>query len=56
MAKRTNSQYIKLVSTAGTGYYYTTKINPKTAEAKLEFRKYDPVIRQHVVFKEAKMK
>ena len=56
MAKRTNSQYIKLVSTADTGYYYTTKKNPKTATEKLELKKYDPVVRKHVVFKEAKMK
>lgn len=56
MAKRTNSQYIKLVSTAGTGFYYTTKKNPRTATEKLEFRKYDPVARKHVTFKEAKLK
>jgi len=56
MAKRTNSQYIKLVSTAGTGYYYVTKRNPKTAEGKLTLRKYDPVIRQHVDFLETKLK
>ena len=56
MAKRTNSQYIKLVSTAGTGFYYTTKKNPRTATEKLEFRKYDPVARKHVPFKEAKLK
>jgi len=56
VAKRTNSQYIKLVSTADTGFYYTTKKNPKTATEKLELRKYDPVARKHVVFKEAKMK
>ncbi|MCP4355310.1 MAG: 50S ribosomal protein L33 [Proteobacteria bacterium] len=56
MAKRTNSQYIKLVSTAGTGYYYVTKINPKTAEGKISLNKYDPVIRKHVEFKEAKLK
>ena len=56
MAKRTNSQYIKLVSTADTGYFYTTKKTPKTATEKLELRKYDPVVRKHVAFKEAKMK
>lgn len=56
MAKRTNSQYIKLVSTADTGYYYTTKKNPKTATEKLELKKYDPVVRKHVAFKEAKLK
>jgi len=48
-------EIIKLVSTAGTGYtYYTTK-NKRTQTAKLELRKYDPIIRQHVVFKEAKV-
>ncbi len=56
MAKRTNSQYIKLVSSAGTGHYYTTKKNPKTSTEKLELRKYDPTIRKHVVYKETKLK
>ena len=56
MAKRTNSQYIKLVSTADTGYYYTTKKNPKTATEKIELKKYDPVVRKHVTFKETKLK
>jgi large subunit ribosomal protein L33 len=46
---------IRLVSTAGTGFtYYTTK-NKRTQTAKLEFKKYDPVARKHVVFKEQKM-
>lgn len=46
---------IRLVSTAGTGFaYYTTK-NKRTQTSKLELKKYDPVARQHVVFKEAKM-
>ena len=56
MAKRTNSQYIKLVSTADTGFFYVTKRNPKTATEKLELRKYDPVVRKHVAFKETKLK
>ena len=47
---------IKLVSTAGTGYYYTTTKNKRTTPDKLEFRKYDPVVRKHVTFKEAKIK
>lgn len=47
---------IKLVSTADTGYYYVTKKNPRTQTEKLSFRKYDPVARQHVDFKEAKIK
>jgi len=55
MAK-TNSIQVKLVSTADTGYYYVTRKNPRTKAEKLEFRKYDPVARKHVVFKETKIK
>jgi large subunit ribosomal protein L33 len=47
---------IRLVSTAGTGYFYTTTKNKRNTPQKLKFRKYDPVIRQHVEFKEAKIK
>ena len=47
---------IKLVSTADTGFYYVTKKNPRTKTEKLEFKKYDPVVRKHVEFKEAKIK
>jgi large subunit ribosomal protein L33 len=47
---------IKLVSTADTGYYYVTRKNPRTSTEKLEFKKYDPVARKHVPFKEAKIK
>ncbi|MEC7122056.1 MAG: 50S ribosomal protein L33 [Pseudomonadota bacterium] len=47
---------IKLVSSADTGYYYVTKKNPRTQTEKLEMRKYDPVARKHVLFKEAKIK
>ena len=47
---------VKLVSTADTGYYYVTKKNPRTQTEKLSFRKYDPVARKHVEFKEGKMK
>lgn len=47
---------IKLVSSAGTGYYYTTTKNKKTTPDKLVFKKYDPVVRKHVEFKEAKIK
>ena len=50
------SQLIKLVSTADTGYYYVNKKNPLNSTEKFEFNKYDPVIRKHVVFKEAKIK
>ncbi len=47
---------IKLVSTAGTGHYYTTTKNKRTMEGKLELRKYDPVVRRHVVYREDKIK
>ena len=51
-----SSILIKLVSTADTGFYYVTKKNPRTQTEKLEFRKYDPVVRKHVLFKEGKIK
>ena len=47
---------IKLVSSAGTGHYYVTKKNPRTSTEKLSFKKYDPVARKHVDFKESKIK
>ncbi len=47
---------IKLVSTAGTGHFYTTDKNKRNTPGKLAFRKYDPVVRKHVIYKEAKIK
>jgi large subunit ribosomal protein L33 len=47
---------IKMVSTAETGFFYVTKKNPRTQTEKLELRKYDPVARKHVMFKESKIK
>jgi large subunit ribosomal protein L33 len=47
---------IKMESTAGTGYFYVAKKNPRTLTEKLEKRKYDPVVRKHVIFKENKIK
>ena len=55
MAKSSNLQ-IKLVSSADTGYYYITTKNPRTKTEKLALRKYDPVVRKHVLFKEYKIK
>ncbi len=46
---------IKLVSSAGTGHFYTTSKNPKTSSTKLEFKKYDPIVRKHVSYREAKI-
>lgn len=47
---------IKLVSTADTGHYYTTTKNKRTHPDKMEVKKYDPVVRKHVAYKEAKIK
>jgi large subunit ribosomal protein L33 len=55
MAKPTTVQ-IKLVSSADTGYFYVAKKNPRKMTEKLNLRKYDPVARKHVIFKESKMK
>lgn len=47
---------IRLVSTADTGFFYVTKKNPRNTTEKMSFRKYDPKVRKHVEFKEAKIK
>ncbi|MBT4921984.1 MAG: 50S ribosomal protein L33 [Rickettsiales bacterium] len=54
-AKSKKNLLVKLVSTAGTGYFYVKKRNPKTVTEKLSFKKYDPVVRKHVLFKEHKL-
>ena len=55
MAKPATLQ-IKLLSTAHTGFFYVTKKNLTTQPEKLELKKYDPKVRKHVLFKEAKIK
>lgn len=47
---------IRLVSSAGTGHFYTTTKNPRNHPEKMERKKYDPRIRKHVMYKEAKIK
>jgi len=47
---------IKMVSSAGTGHYYTTTKNKRTMTGKLEMMKFDPKVRKHVMYKEAKIK
>ena len=47
---------IRLNSTADTGFFYVTKKNPKKQTEKLSLRKYDPIARKHVEFKEGKIK
>ncbi|OJX12989.1 MAG: 50S ribosomal protein L33 [Caedibacter sp. 37-49] len=55
MAKATSIK-IKLLSTENTGFFYVTKKNPRTKTEKMEVRKYDPVVRKHVTFRETKIK
>jgi large subunit ribosomal protein L33 len=55
MAKATTIK-IRLVSTADTGYFYVTKKNSRTMTEKMVMKKYDPVAKKHVEFKEAKIK
>lgn len=55
MAKKEREK-IKLLSTADTGFFYTTTKNRKTTPDKLEFKKYDPIAKKHVTFKETKIK
>jgi len=50
------SLLIKMVSSADNGFFYVTKKNPRTKTEKLELKKYDPVARKHVIFKESKIK
>ena len=47
---------IKLESSAGTGHFYTTTKNKRTMPDKMEIKKFDPVVRKNVVYKEAKIK
>jgi large subunit ribosomal protein L33 len=55
MAKK-GRELVRLVSSAGTGHFYTTDKNKKTKPEKLVFKKYDPVIRKHVDYTEQKIK
>jgi large subunit ribosomal protein L33 len=55
MAKSAREK-IRLVSSEGTGHFYTTTKNKRNMPDKMEIRKYDPVARKHVIYKEAKIK
>jgi large subunit ribosomal protein L33 len=55
MAKATTIK-VKLLSTADTGFFYVTKKNSRTMTDKITQRKYDPVAKKHVEFKETKIK
>jgi len=55
MAKSSRDK-IRLVSSAGTGHFYTTDKNKKNMPGKMQIKKFDPVVRKHVMYKEAKIK
>jgi large subunit ribosomal protein L33 len=55
MAKKGGRELIRLVSTGGTGFFYTTSKNKKRTPDKLVLKKYDPVLRKHIEFKESKI-
>ena len=52
MPKNEKRPIIKLKSTAGTGYTYVTRKNKTNTRERLEIKKNDPVVRQHVAFRE----
>ncbi len=52
MAGTDKRPIIKLRSTAGTGYTYVTTKNKTNTRERIELKKYDPVARKHVIFKE----
>ncbi|KAJ8573812.1 hypothetical protein K7X08_010323 [Anisodus acutangulus] len=56
--KKAGALFVRLVSAAGTGFFYVKKKTKKlqTSQTKLEFRKFDPRVNRHVLFKEEKMK
>jgi large subunit ribosomal protein L33 len=56
MASKGGRDKIKLESTAGTGHFYTTDTNKRTMPEKMSIKKFDPVARKHVEYKETKIK
>ena len=56
MAAKGARDKIRLVSTAETGHFYTTDKNKRNMPEKMEIKKFDPVVRKHVIYKEAKIK
>ena len=55
MAKAVSTK-IKLISSADTGFYYVTKKNSRTMTEKLKMKKYDPIAKKHVEYRESKIK
>jgi large subunit ribosomal protein L33 len=54
MAGNSKRDIISIESTAGTGYRYSITKNKRLHPEKIEFKKYDPVVRKHVIFRETK--
>ncbi len=54
MAGNSKRVIVQLESTAGTGYRYTVMKSKKNHPSRIEYRKFDPVLRKHVIFKETK--
>jgi len=56
MKKKVKTVLVKMLSQAGTGFFYVIKKNPVQNPRKLVMRKHDPVVNSHVIFQEAKLK
>lgn len=56
MAPKGNRDLVRMVSSAKTGHFYTTDKNKRNNPDKLEMKKFDPVVRKHVLYKEEKIK
>ena len=54
MAGKSKRDIISIESTAGTGYRYSITKNKRLHPDKVEYKKYDPVVRKHVIFRETK--
>tara|TARA_Y100001968_G_scaffold27292_1_gene21322 strand:- start:464 stop:628 length:165 start_codon:yes stop_codon:yes gene_type:complete len=54
VAGNSKRDIIQIESTAGTGYRYSITKNKRLHPEKIEYKKYDPVVRKHVVFRETK--
>ena len=54
MAGNSKRSIIQLESSAGTGFRYTVTKSKKKHPGRIEYRKFDPIVRKHVIFKETK--
>jgi len=54
MAGNSKRDIIQIESSGGTGYRYSITKNRRLHPEKVEYKKYDPVLRKHVIFRETK--